>query len=113
MAKMTGGGAGSSRGDNAERSNREAIERKEVAARKAEAEWRDHLARQKAAQKVAAVEEEQKSLTTGLLGLKLTILAPASISQTTSGSSAQSEGKRKATEEEPSMSQFVSLFMFL
>jgi hypothetical protein len=44
----------------------------------------------------------------GLSGLKLTILAPVSIARTTSGSSTQSKGKRKATEEELSTSQYVS-----
>jgi hypothetical protein len=81
--------------------------RKEAAAQKAAAEWRDLLAQQKAAREVAVVEEERQLLATGLLGLKLTIPAPASITQTTSGLSTQSKGKRKATEEEPSASQCV------
>jgi hypothetical protein len=83
---------------------REAEQRKEAAARKVEAERRDHLAREKAAREAAAAEEQRQLLATGLSGLKLTISAPASISQTTSGSSTQSKGKRKATEEEPSAS---------
>jgi hypothetical protein len=86
---------------------REAGEQKETAAWKAEAERRDHLAREK-----AAAEEQQQSLAMGLSGLKLTIPTPASIAWTTSGSSTQSKGKRKAMEEEPSTSQYVSLFMF-
>jgi membrane protein involved in colicin uptake len=85
---------------------REAEERKEAAAWKAEAERRDRSAREKAAQ------EQWQSLATGLSGLKLTIPAPASIARMTLGSSTQSKGKRKATEEEPSTSQYVSLFMF-
>jgi hypothetical protein len=91
---------------------REAEEWKEAAAQKVEAEQRDHLARQKVAQEAAAAEEQRQSPTMGLSGLKLTIPAPASISQMTSGSSTQSKGKRKATEKEPSMSQFILLFMF-
>jgi membrane protein involved in colicin uptake len=74
---------------------REAEERKEAAARKAEAERRDHLAREKAAQEAAAAEEQRQSLATGLLGLKLTIPAPASIARTTSGSSTQSKGEEE------------------
>jgi hypothetical protein len=91
---------------------REAEERKEAVAWKAEAERRDRLAREKAAREAAAVEEQRQSLATGLLGLKLTIPAPASIVRMTSGSSTQSKGKRKAMEEEPSTSQYISLFMF-
>jgi hypothetical protein len=87
---------------------REAEERKEVAAWKAEAEQRDRLAREKAAWEVAAAEEQWQSLATGLSGLKLTIPTPASIARTTSGSSTQSKGKRKATEEELATSQYVS-----
>jgi hypothetical protein len=59
---------------------REAIERKGVVVRKAEAEQRDHLAREKAAQEAVAAEEQSQSLAAGLSGLKLTIPAPASIS---------------------------------
>jgi hypothetical protein len=67
---------------------REAEEHKEAVAQKAEAERRDRLAREKAALEVmAAVEEQQQSLATGLSGLKLTILATASIARTVSGSS--------------------------
>jgi hypothetical protein len=91
---------------------REAEQWKEAEARKAEAEWRDRLAREKAAREAAVAEEQWQSLATGLSGLKLTIPAPASIARTTSGSSTQSKGKRKATEEGPSMSQYVSLSMF-
>jgi hypothetical protein len=90
-----------------------AEERKEVAVRKAEAEWRDRLAREKAAQEEVAAKEHQQSLATGLSGLKLTIPAPASIAQMTSGSSTQSKGKRRATEEEPSMSQYIAFIPFL
>jgi hypothetical protein len=91
---------------------REAEERKEAAARKAEAERRNRLAREKVAQEAAAAEEQRQLLATGLSGLKLTIPAPASIARTTSGSSTQSKGKRKATEEEPSMSQCVAFIPF-
>jgi hypothetical protein len=91
---------------------REVEEQKAAAAQKAEAEQRDHLAREKAAREVAAAEEQWQSLTMGLSGLKLTIPAPASITRMASGSSTQSKGKRKATEEEPSTSQYVSLFTF-
>jgi hypothetical protein len=87
---------------------REAEERKEAAARKVAAERRDFLAQQKVAREVAAAEEERQSLATGLSGLKLTIPAPASIARTTLGSSTQSKGKRKAIEEEPSASRYVS-----
>jgi hypothetical protein len=87
---------------------REAEERKEAAARKVEAEWRDRLAQEKAAWEVAAAEEQRQLLTMGLSGLKLTIPAPASIVRTTSGSSTQSKGKRKAMEEVPAASQYVS-----
>jgi hypothetical protein len=73
---------------------------------------RDRLAREKAAREAAAAEEQRQSLATGLSGLKLTIPAPASIARTASGSSTQSKGKRKATEEEPSASQYVSLSTF-
>jgi hypothetical protein len=48
----------------------------------------------------------------GLSGLKLTILAPANIARMASGSSTQSKGKRKATEEEPSTSQYIPFFIF-
>jgi hypothetical protein len=89
---------------------REAEEWKEAAVRKAEAERRDHMAREKAAQEAAAVEEQ--SLAIGLSGLKLTIPAPASITRMASGSSTQSKGKRKATEEEPSMSQCILFIQF-
>jgi hypothetical protein len=91
---------------------REAEERKEAAARKAAAERRDHLAQQKVAREAAAAEEQRQSLATGISDLKLTIPAPASIAHMASGSSTQSKGKRKATEEEPSASQYVSLFIF-
>jgi hypothetical protein len=91
---------------------REAEERKEVVAQKAEAEWRDCLAREKAAWEAVVVEEQWQSLAMGLSGLKLTIPAPASIAQTTSGSSTQSKGKRKVTEEEPSTSQCISFIQF-
>jgi hypothetical protein len=93
-----------------ERVRQEATMRREVEQRKevAAAERRDFLARQKVAREAVAVEEERQSLTTGLSGLKFTILAPASIARTTSGSSTQSKWKRKATEEEPSASQYVS-----
>jgi hypothetical protein len=87
---------------------REAEERKEAAARKAVAEQRDFLSRQKAAREAVAEEEERQSLATGLSGLKLTILAPASIARTMLGSSTQSKGKRKAIEEEPSASRYIS-----
>jgi hypothetical protein len=55
-------------------------------------------------------EEQWQSLAMGLLGLKLTIPAPASISQMTSGLSTPSKGKRKrkVTEEELSASHYVS-----
>jgi hypothetical protein len=62
-------------------------------------------------QEAAVVEEQQKLLATGLSGLKLTIPAPASIARMASGSSTQSKGKRKATEEDPSTSQYV-LFLY-
>jgi hypothetical protein len=91
---------------------REAEEWKVTAARKAEAEQRDRLAREKAAQEAAAAEEQRQTLATGLSGLKLTIPAPASISRTTSGSSSQSKGKRKATEEKPSTSQCIAFIPF-
>jgi hypothetical protein len=87
---------------------REVEQQKEAAVRKAAAEQSDFLAQQKAAREAAAAEEERQSLATGLSGLKLTIPAPASIAWTTSGSSTQSKGKRKATEEEPSASQYIS-----
>jgi hypothetical protein len=58
------------------------------------------------------VEEQRQLLATGLSGLKLTIPAPASIVQMTSGSSTQSKGKRKAMEEKPSTSQCVSFIQF-
>jgi hypothetical protein len=90
---------------------REAEERKEAVARKAEAEQRDCLAQQKAAQEAVA-EEQRQPLTTGLSGLKLTIPAPASMARTASGSLTQSKGKRKATEEELSMSQYISFIQF-
>jgi hypothetical protein len=92
---------------------REAEERKEAAARKAEAEQRDRLAQEKAAREAVAAEEQRQSLAMGLSGLKVTIPAPASISRMTSGLSTQSKGKRKAMEEEPSMSQCVSFILFL
>jgi hypothetical protein len=60
------------------------------------------------AQEAAAVDKQQQLLTTGLPGLKLTILAPASIAHTASGSSTQSKGKRKAMEEDQSTSQYIS-----
>jgi hypothetical protein len=91
---------------------REVEEWKVAVARKAEAERRDHLALEKVARKAAVAEEQWQSLATGLSGLKLTIPAPASITRTTSGLSTQSKGKRKATEEGPSMSEYVSLFIF-
>jgi dTMP kinase len=91
---------------------REAEERKEAAAQKAEAKRRDCLAREKAAQEAVEAEEQWQSLATGLSGLKLTIPAPASIARTASGSSTQSKGGRKAMEEEPSASQYVSFFIF-
>jgi hypothetical protein len=91
---------------------REAEEWKVAVAWKAEAERRDRLAREKAAREAAAAEEQRQSLATGLSGLKLTIPTPASIARMTSGSSTQSKGKRKATEEGPSTSQYVSLSTF-
>jgi hypothetical protein len=60
----------------------------------------------------AAAEEQRQLLATGLSGLKLTIPAPASIACMASGSLTQSKGKRKATEEEPSVSQYVLFFIF-
>jgi hypothetical protein len=69
-----------------------------------------YLARDKVAREAAAEEEHWQSLAMGLSGLTLTILAPASITRTASGSSTQSKGKRKATEEDPSASQY---FLFL
>jgi hypothetical protein len=90
----------------------EAEEWKEAAARKAEEEWRDCLAREKVAQEAAVAEEQRQSLAMGLSGLKLTILAPASIARMASGLSTQSMGKRKATEEETSASQYVPFFIF-
>jgi hypothetical protein len=92
---------------------KEVAARKEAAAWKAVAEWRDFLARQKVAREAAAAEEERQSLAMGLSGLKLTILAPASIAWMTSGSSTQSKGKRKVTEEELSTSRYVSECCFL
>jgi hypothetical protein len=70
------------------------------------------LAREKAAQEEAVVEEQRQSLAMGLSGLKLTITAPASISRMTSGLSTQSKGKRKAMAEEPSTSQCVAFIPF-
>jgi hypothetical protein len=67
-------------------------------------------------QEVAAVDEQQQSLTIGLWGLKLTIPAPASITHMALGSSTQSKGKRKVTEEAPSVSQYAffhSLLTFI
>jgi hypothetical protein len=64
------------------------------------------------AQEAVAAEEQWQSLAVGLSGLKLTIPAPASIARTASGSSTQSKGKRKATEEDPSVSQYISFFIF-
>jgi hypothetical protein len=91
---------------------REVEEQKEAEAWKAEAEQREHLARDKVAREAAAAEEQQQSLAMGLSGLKLTILAPASIAHMASGSSTQSKGKRKVTEEAPSASQYVLLCIF-
>jgi hypothetical protein len=87
-------------------------EAEEAEAWKVEAEWRERLAQEKVVQQVAVAEEQWQSLTTGLSGLKLTIPAPASIACTASGSSTQSVGKRKATEEDPSVSQYISLVIF-
>jgi hypothetical protein len=91
---------------------REAEERKEAEARTAEAEQRECLAQDKAVQEVVVVEEQRQLLATGLSGLKLTIPAPASITHMASGSSTQSKGKRKVTEEDPSASQYVSFFLY-
>jgi hypothetical protein len=87
---------------------REVEEQKEAAA----AEQRDLLAQQKVAREAAAAEEEWQLLAMGLSGLKLTIPAPASIVQMTSGLSTQSKWKRKVTEEEPSTSQYVLFIHF-
>jgi hypothetical protein len=91
---------------------REAEEWKEAVVWKVEAEWREHLAQEKAVREVAAAEEQRQSLTTGLSGLKLTILAPASIACMASGLLTQSKGKRKMTEEDLSASQYLSFFIF-
>jgi erythromycin esterase-like protein len=77
-----------------------ATARREAEARKAEAERRYCLAREKAAREAAVAEEQRHLLATGLSGLKLTIPAPSSIVRTASGSSTQSKGKRKAMEED-------------
>jgi hypothetical protein len=61
---------------------------------------------------VAAVEEQWQSLSKGLLGLTLTILAPSSIAHTASGLLTQSKGKRKVTEEDFSASLYI-LFIWL
>jgi hypothetical protein len=45
---------------------REAEEQKEAAARKAEAEWRDHLAREKATREAAAAEKQRQLLAMAL-----------------------------------------------
>jgi hypothetical protein len=92
---------------------REAEEQKEAEARKVEAEWREHLAQEKVARETVAAEEQWQSLTTRLLGLKLTIPAPASIAHTASGLSTQSKGKRKVTEEDPSTSQYILYSFFV
>jgi hypothetical protein len=92
---------------------REAEEQKEAAAQKVEAEWKERLTQEKAVWEAVVAEEQRQSLAMGLSGLKLTIPAPAIIMCTTSGLSTQSKGKRKAMEEEPSASQYVSLFSFL
>jgi hypothetical protein len=91
---------------------REAEEQKEAAVWQVEAEWTERLARDKTEQEAAAVEEQWQSLTMGLSGLKPTIPAPASITHMALGSSTQSKGKRKVTEEDLSASQYVSLFIF-
>jgi hypothetical protein len=64
---------------------REAEEQKAAAARKAEAERKDRLARENVAWEEAAAEEQRQLLATGLSGLTLTIPAPASIARTASG----------------------------
>jgi hypothetical protein len=76
---------------------------------------REHLARDKVVWEAAAAEEQWQSLATGLSGLKLTIPALASITCTALGSLSltQSKGKRKATEEAPSVSQYVLLLYFI
>jgi hypothetical protein len=77
---------------------------------KEEAEWKAQLAREKRLQEETAAEEAwQQAVSTGLSGLKLTIPAPSVISRLGSGSSTQSKGKRKATEETPSSSMKVFL----
>jgi hypothetical protein len=85
----------------------------EVGVWKVEAEWREHLARDKVALEVAVAEEQQQSLTMGLSGLKLTILAPASIARMASGSLTQSKGKRKRQRRiHPHPSTFCYSFFF-
>jgi hypothetical protein len=84
-------------------------EQKEAAVQKAEAEHRDHLAREKAAWEAAVAEEQWQSLSKGLSGLTLTIPASSIIARTASGSLTQSKGKRKAMEEDSSASQYVLL----
>jgi hypothetical protein len=86
---------------------REVEEQKEAAAWKVEAEWRDHLAREKAVWEAAAVEEQWQLLSKRLSGLTLTSLAPSSIAHTAPGLLTQSKGKRKAMEEDSSVSQYI------
>jgi hypothetical protein len=86
----------------AERRAAEAV--KEVEAQKEAAEQKARLSRDKRLHEEVAEEERQQALSTGLSGLKLTIPAPSVISRLGSGSSTQSKGKWKATEEAPSMS---------
>jgi hypothetical protein len=89
---------------------REAEAQKEAEVQKTEAEWREHLAQDKMVWEVAVEEEQQQSLAMGVSGLKLTIPAPASIACTASSLSTQSKGKRKATEQALSTSQYILFF---
>jgi hypothetical protein len=80
---------------------KEVEERKEAVAQKVETEQRDHLAQEK------VVEEQRQSLSKGLSGLTLTIPAPSSITGAVSGLSMQSKRRRKATEEDSLVSQYI------
>jgi alkylation response protein AidB-like acyl-CoA dehydrogenase len=72
---------------------------KEVEAQKEAAERKAWLSRDKRLREEVAEGEWQQALSTGLLGLKLTIPPPSVISRSGSGLSTQSKGKRKVTEE--------------
>jgi hypothetical protein len=109
MAKMTGGGAGSSGGDTVERSRRTEGGGSAESGGRAEGSFgsREGSTGGGSGRGTMAITHN------GALGLKLTIPVPASIVRTTSGSSTQSKGKRKVTEEGLSTSQDVWLSCFI